>query len=931
MSNGGLVNYDPERLASLKFNPLLCESFKNFSLCKDNDPDTNFYSNSFDCEYYTEISFNNMLAEIKNRLNFNIYNDRNSFSNNLSFLHLNIRSIKNKIDNFSNFLGRLNIKFPVIGISETWLDDSFHCVDIPGYNFLHKHRNNRTDGGVALYLADYLNFKLREDLGFTNNKGAESLFIEINRRNEKNVIVGIVYRPPDQNLNEFLCDLDIVLNKFSNENKSVFLLGDWNVNIMNHSKHEATSQFLDTLYSKMFFPLISRPTRLTAHKASLIDNIFTNDPLSHAISGLFLNDISDHLPIFSFVSDKYRVPKAEKYISFRVKNEINVRQFQAELKNLDWQDVHRSTDSSRAYKIFIEKFTCVYDRCFPMKKVKARKSSIGKPWITNGLLRSIRKKNNLYKRFLNNPNSQIEIKYKQYRNKLNHSLRIAKRLYFENKIEQHKNDIKSTWKVLNEILNRKNCQRKLPSIFSKDSIEISDPKEVANQFCKYFTNIGPSLASKIPKSTNSFSQFLPDRLVNSVFLELVNEKEIIDVCNSFRSSAAPGYDNISMGTIKESINFIIRPLVSILNLSITTGAVPDDMKIARVIPLYKSGAHNVFTNYRPISILSAFSKILEKIMFNRLLEFLNRHQILSDNQYGFRKKHSTSYALTKLFDKLSCAIDNREIAVGVFIDLSKAFDTVDHEILLEKLEHYGIRGLAHNWFRSYLSNRQQYVEFNSTFSPCQQIRCGVPQGSILGPLLFLVYINDLCNVSTALEFILFADDTNIFFSHKDRSTLSAIFNLEMSKLSDWCRANKLSINLKKSNFMVFQPRQKRQKFDLAFSIDGSPIERVKETVFLGVVIDENLTWKPHILNVSRKISKSIGILYKSSFCLSTAALRILYYSLIYPYLIYCVSVWGSTYNSNIKKLLHFRKKQLELLQKFLSIPIQILFSESLKF
>ena len=302
-------------------------------------------------------------------------------------------------------------------------------------------------------------------------------------------------------------------------------------------------------------------------------------------------------------------------------------------------------------------------------------------------------------------------------------------------------------------------------------------------------------------------------------------------------------------------------------------------------------------------------------MYNRLLEFLNRGQILSDNQYGFRKKHSTSYALTKLFDKLSCAIDNREIAVGVFIDLSKAFDTVDHEILLEKLEHYGIRGVAHNWFRSYLSNRQQYVEFNSTFSPCQQIRCGVPQGSILGPLLFLVYINDLCNVSTALEFILFADDTNIFFSHKDRSTLSTIFNLEMSKLSDWCRANKLSINLKKSNFMVFQPRQKRQKFDLAFSIDGSPIERVKETVFLGVVIDENLTWKPHILNVSRKISKSIGILYKSSFCLSTAALRILYYSLIYPYLIYCVSVWGSTYNSNIKKIVTLQKKAIRIVAK----------------
>ena len=180
-----------------------------------------------------------------------------------------------------------------------------------------------------------------------------------------------------------------------------------------------------------------------------------------------------------------------------------------------------------------------------------------------------------------------------------------------------------------------------------------------------------------------------------------------------------------MGTIKECINCIISPLTSIFNLSITNGAVPDETKIARVIPLYKSGAHNVFTNYRLVSILPAFSKILEKNMYKRLLAFLDRHKILSDTQFGFRKNHSTSYALTKLYDKISCAIDNREITVGVFIDLSKAFDTVDHNILLEKLQHYGIRGLALNWFRSYLSNRQQYVEFNGLCSSRQRIRCDV--------------------------------------------------------------------------------------------------------------------------------------------------------------------------------------------------------------
>ena len=276
----------------------------------------------------------------------------------------------------------------------------------------------------------------------------------------------------------------------------------------------------------------------------------------------------------------------------------------------------------------------------------------------------------------------------------------------------------------------------LPSIFRADSREISNPKDIANFFCKYFTNIGPNLASKMPVSEKSHNSFLPPKLVNSIFLDAVNEQDI-------------------------------------------------------------------FTSYRPVSVLPAFSKILERVMYNRLLRFLNNHNILSDNQYGFRKHHSTAYALACLYDKISSAIDNKECTVGIFIDLSKAFDTIDHNILISKLEHYGVRGIPLRWFESYLSNRQQYVEFNGVSSESCEIKCGVPQGSILGPLLFLLYINDLCNVSKVLDFILFADDTNIFFSHKDFDLLPGILNSEMLKLIHWCRENKLSINFKKIKFYGF--------------------------------------------------------------------------------------------------------------------------------
>ena len=294
---------------------------------------------------------------------------------------------------------------------------------------------------------------------------------------------------------------------------------------------------------------------------------------------------------------------------------------------------------------------------------------------------------------------------------------------------------------------------------------------------------------------------------------------------------------------------------------------------------------------------------------------MNKYKILSCNQYGFRKNHATAYALIQLYDKLSNAIDQGKVTLGLFIDLSKAFDTVNHDILLAKLEFYGVRGIALQWFQSYLSGRSLFVQYNGYKSSLKYVECGVPQGSILGPLLFLLYINDLCNVSKVLDFILFADDTNIFFSHKDPIFLMELVNTELQKLSGWFQANKLSINVKKSNYIIFKTSQNRQKLDLDFSINDTKIDRVTETLFLGVIIDECLTWKPHVQNFTRKISKSLGIIYKSSFCLKKNSLCTLYYSLVYPYLYYCACVWGLTYHSNLKRLVTFQKRAVRTISR----------------
>ena len=445
----------------------------------------------------------------------------------------------------------------------------------------------------------------------------------------------------------------------------------------------------------MFVPLITHPTRITAHTSTLIDNIFTNNVSSRSISGLLFTDISDHLPVFSISpQDMNYFDNTNEKITFRDKNKININKFIEQLGSVKWSQLENYNDPYNSYNTFLVKYTEIYNNCFPLRRIKLKHQKIDKPWLSKGLLRSIKTKNKLYKQYLNDPTLPNELTYKKYKNKLTHSLRIAKSLYYTKRLEDEKSNIKSTWKILNEVINKKRSKLTFPSSFKEGNTEITDPMEIANRFCNYFSNIGPNLAKKIQSASSSYQNSLVGQYPNSIFFNPATENEIVEISKSFQSKKTHGYDKIPMLIIKQTINLISEPLTHIINLSITHGIVPNEMKIARVIPLFKAGDKTLFTNYRPISILPSFSKFLERVIYSRMLNYLNKNSILSKNQYGFRKNHSTSLALLDLYDKISLAIDRKEFAVGVFLDLSKAFDTLDHNILFEKLAHYGIRGVA---------------------------------------------------------------------------------------------------------------------------------------------------------------------------------------------------------------------------------------------
>ena len=899
----GPVRFDSNRFESLNYNPIFSNVSNDLTRSNNLDPDKYFNVDSFPCEYFIESQFNEMLQK-ETQSDFSIF-------------HLNIRSLQRNFSDFTNFLANLDIKFSVIGISETWLSDSDHSVDIDGYNFIHKNRLNRPGGGIGLYISDNLEYKLRTDLCFDNlQAAAESLFIEITRPKGKNIIVGVIYRPPNQPLNEFLAKNNESLGKISRENKICYYMGDFNLNLINFQTHNQTGEFLDDMYSNMFLPLITRPSRITSHSATLIDNIFCNSFDGDSRNGLLFTDISDHFPIFSVLFSDSSSPhtSSNERITVRDKNPKNLSMFTEQLQAIDWSFLINNNNPNDSYNSFLEVYSDTYNACFPLKIIKKKHHRFQKPWLSKGLLKSIRTKNKLYKRYLQAPNIANETSYKNFKNKLNHSLRIAKKSYYEKKLNEVKSNTRATWRLLNEILNKKKSKTKASSIFKVDNREISDPLQIVNRFCEYFSNIGPTLAKGISTSS-SHRSFLQGTFSDSISFFPVTQHEIKTIASSFLPGKASGHDCIPMSIIKNTIDSILEPLTHIINLSLAHGIVPDKMKVARVIPVFKSGDVSAFTNYRPISVLPCFSKFLERAVHNRLIDYLNKYNILSNNQYGFRKNHSTSLALIDFYDKVSSAFDRGEFAVGVFLDLSKASDTVNFDILFDKLQHYGIRGLPLEWTKSYFSDRFHFVDFNGHSSQPKRISCGVPQGSILGPLFFILYINDIINASTILKLILFADDTSIFFSHKDIDYLSTILNSELAKISDWLKANKLSLNLKKTKCIVFVPRQKRQNIRIQLAINNQQIDQVNETVFLGVTLDDKLTWKPHISHIANKISKSIGIIYRSSFYLPKTSLLTLYYSLIFPYLYYCNMIWALTYETNLRRLVILQKRVVRIVSR----------------
>ena len=490
----------------------------------------------------------------------------------------------------------------------------------------------------------------------------------------------------------------------------------------------------------------------------------------------------------------------------------------------------------------------------------------------------------------------IKQRFKSYEKIVKKDIKEAKQRYFNQIFTAYKSDMKKTWKTINETLNRSKRGSNVTSIFYHNGFTLSNAKDIANAFNVYFANIGKNLASEIEQNVNiiDYTQYLSTPITETKLqFKCITDNDTQKAIDKLENKSSSGHDGISNKLLKLLKMELSKSLTLIINQMITTGIFPDSFKISKITPLFKKGDVSLLSNYRPISLLPTISKIFERILYNQLCEYFNSNNLLAEQQYGFRTNHSTEYAAVRLVDTISKEMESGSTPTALYIDLSKAFDTLSFDILLYKLNYYGVKSNAFKLLKNYLTNRKQYVVFNSQNSETVDITTGVPQGSILGPLLFSICINDLITISNKLKFIMYADDTTIYFNLEDFDPyhLKRDINNELEKITLWLKMNKLSLNVQKTKFMIFHRKQK-QISEINIAINDTDIERVESFNFLGLHIHESLSWRTHADTVKNKVSKVVGILYRLKNIFPMYILQTLYNSLIVSYINYGLLLWG---------------------------------------
>lgn len=849
--------------------------------------------------------------------------------NGVCISHMNVHYLINKTNEVATLLDKPNKLTHIIGLSETRLtsDVDNDILFIQNYSTPYRrdvggHPKHR---GLAYYVHDSIRHVVSRRTELEHER-LESMWLQITQTHAAPRLVGFIYRNPGVLESSWVSDFTDMIDKALAITKDILLLGDFNIH------HPDTDiNWAPTTAAFGLEQLITEPTRVCNTRASMLDHIYKTADIMVTDVEVSSDTISDHYAIsciwlFKLLKTPTKGHTTVEYRSFKRFNEIA---FLHDLSCIDFTIIYNCSSPDEALELFYKALMTVINVHAPLRQKRVRFETLPS-WLKCNIIHEMELRD-YYKR---NKMDQ----YKSQRNRVTDQIRDAKRNYF-NSLLQHENNTKHIWRAINVITNKKKNQQNIiplvPDTLNSHFLE-TPPGLVNSEFGEFSDDFIVS---------DTLKQFCQSRLRNGQSFEipLLAVHEVGKLVSDLKNKKSMGPDNLTAYLLKLALPYIVEPLTYIYNLSIHQSVFPSLLKDAKVIPLPKSKDLNDPGNYRPISILSVLSKPLERHIHIHLLKYLEKNSLLVPSQSGFRPKHSCQTALTKMCDTWLSAINESAMIGAVFLDFRKAFDTVNHHILISKLDLYLENHLTTSLFKSYLEDRHQYVQINGKRSKKGTITSGVPQGSILGPLLFSLYINDLpltvsndkphisksshsddrslekcCNVTNDL----FADDASLYSMNKDLQVIENSLQKSLDLTSKWCKDNRMVIHPEKTKCMVIATRQKlqREPLQLKLLISQKQIDQVQQHRVLGVTLDSEFKWLPHLDNVLKSVSRNLYLLSQLRHVADTESLLMFFYGHILPHCNYASNVWDGCADQHMKKLNSLHRRAFKLINVQKDIP-----------